>query len=87
MMIQNQRTGTDKKVRTGETEPRSEVGELLGEQHRADEEEMEEYAGGYLKARHGKVNAWLVVVIVVLIVWGIYYGFTYWGGLGEGLDY
>ncbi|MEX0732640.1 MAG: hypothetical protein WED00_18030 [Aquisalimonadaceae bacterium] len=48
---------------------------------------LEEYAGGYIKARHGKVNAWLVVVIVVLIVWAIYYGFTYWGGLGEGLDY
>jgi hypothetical protein len=49
--------------------------------------EFEEYAGGYIKARHGKVNAWLVVVIVGLIIWAIYYGFTYWGGLGEGLDY
>lgn len=50
-------------------------------------EELEEYAGGYIKARHGKVNAWLIVVIVVLIVWAIYYGFVYWGGLGSGLDY
>jgi hypothetical protein len=50
-------------------------------------EEMEEYAGGYIKARHGKVNAWLIVVIVVLIVWAVYYGFAYWGGLGSGLDY
>jgi hypothetical protein len=49
--------------------------------------ELEEYAGGYIQARHGKVNLWLVVVIVALIVWAIYYGFTYWGGLGEGLDY
>lgn len=49
--------------------------------------ELEEYAGGYIKARHGKVNTWLVVVIVTLIAWAIYYGFTYWGGLGEGLDY
>jgi hypothetical protein len=48
---------------------------------------LEDYAGGYIQARHGKVNAWLVVVIVVLIVWAIYYGFTHWGGLGEGLDY
>lgn len=53
--------------------------------HRADA--LEDYAGGYIQARHGKVNAWLVVVIVVLIVWAIYYGFTHWGGLGEGLDY
>jgi hypothetical protein len=49
--------------------------------------ELEEYAGGYIKARHGKVNGWLIVVIVVLIVWAIYYGFAYWGGLGAGLDY
>lgn len=53
--------------------------------HGADE--LENYAGGYIQAHHGKINAWLIVVIVVLIVWGIYYGFTYWGGLGEGLDY
>lgn len=53
--------------------------------HHADE--LEEYAGGYIKARHGRVNTWLVVVIVGLILWAIYYGFAYWGGLGEGLDY
>ncbi|HRP97202.1 MAG TPA: hypothetical protein PL143_13190 [Rhodocyclaceae bacterium] len=56
-----------------------------GEAHGPDA--LEDYAGGYIQARHGRVNAWLVVVIVVLIVWAIYYGFTYWGGLGEGLDY
>ncbi len=50
-------------------------------------EELENYAGGYIQARHGKINVWLIVVIVVLLVWGIYYGFTYWGDLGEGLDY
>lgn len=50
-------------------------------------EELEDYAGGYIQARHGRINAWLVVVIVVLLVWAVYYGFTYWGGLGEGLDY
>lgn len=53
--------------------------------HGADE--LENYAGGYIQARHGKVNGWLIVVIVVLLVWAVYYGFTYWGGLGEGLDY
>ncbi len=55
------------------------------ERHSADE--LEEYAGGYIQAHHGKINPWLVVVIVVLIVWAVYYGFTYWGDLGEGLDY
>lgn len=50
-------------------------------------DELEHYAGGYIQARHGRINGWLVVVIVVLILWAIYYGFTYWGGLGDGLDY
>ena len=50
-------------------------------------DELEEYAGGYIQARHGTIPIWLIVVIVVLLVWAIYYGFTYWGGLGEGLDY
>lgn len=50
-------------------------------------DELENYAGGYIQAHHGRINAWLVVVIVVLLVWALYYGFTYWGGLGEGLDY
>jgi hypothetical protein len=59
----------------------------MASHERNDAHEMEEYAGGYIKARHGKVNAWLVVVIVGLLLWAIYYGFTYWGGLGEGLDY
>jgi hypothetical protein len=99
MTMQDRPGGTEKRsdrqLPTGEAAPRSELSELLGPQYEGErreegerpEEEMEEYAGGYLKARHGKVDAWLVVVIVALIVWGIYYGFTYWGGLGEGLDY
>jgi hypothetical protein len=64
--------------------------DATGEAHRNPGDhagELEEYAGGYIKARHGKVNGWLIVVIVVLIVWAIYYGFAYWGGLGAGLDY
>jgi hypothetical protein len=50
-------------------------------------EQVEDYGGGAIKARHGRVNVWLLVVYLVLIVWAIYYGFTYWGGLGPGLDY
>ncbi len=63
----------------------STASDASAERHSPDD--LEEYAGGYIQARHGKINAWLIVVIVVLIVWAVYYGFTYWGGLGEGLDY
>ena len=51
------------------------------------EDARESYGDGSVSVRHGKVNGWLVVVYVVLFVWALYYGFTYWGGLGPGLDY
>jgi hypothetical protein len=74
---------------TSETSSNSRFAQGEGAEHHRTHsaDEMEEYAGGYIKARHGKINAWLIVVIVGLILWGIYYGFTYWGGLGEGLDF
>lgn len=50
-------------------------------------EQLEEYGGGHIKARHGRINGWLLVVYAVLFVWALYYGFHYWGGLGPGLDY
>jgi hypothetical protein len=46
---------------------------------------IEEYAGGEIKSYHGIVNRWLLVVYAILGVWGIYYLFVYWGGLGPGL--
>ena len=46
---------------------------------------IEEYAHGEIRAYHGIVNKWLLVVYAILAVWGIYYLFTYWGGLGPGL--
>lgn len=49
-------------------------------------QQTEDYAGGHLQTRHGHVNGWLLVVYLVLFVWAIYYGYTYWGGLGPGLD-
>jgi len=52
----------------------------------AHHEEVERY-GGHIEARHGKVNAWLMAVYLVLLVWALYYGWRYWGGLGPGLDY
>src|SRR3546814_9700072 len=53
---------------------------------KAHHEEVESY-GGHIQARHGRVDAWLLVVYFVLFVWALYYGYRYWGGLGPGLDY
>lgn len=46
---------------------------------------IDEYAQGEIGAYHGIVNGWLLVVYAILAVWGIYYLFRYWGGLGPGL--
>jgi hypothetical protein len=46
--------------------------------------EMEEYAGGTIQSRHGYIPVWLLVVYAVLFVWGLYYAYYYWGGLGPG---
>jgi hypothetical protein len=48
------------------------------------EDEMEEYGGGDIESRHGYIPIWLLVVYAVLLLWGLYYGFQYWGGLGPG---
>ena len=62
--------------------------ETSGEQaKRLPHEELEEYGAGHIKARHGRINAWLLVVYAALFVWALYYGYRYWGGLGPGLDY
>ena len=50
-------------------------------------DEVEKFADGEVSARHGRVNKWLMVVYAIMFVWAIYYGITYWGGLGPGLDY
>ena len=49
-------------------------------------EQTESFGGGHIKARHGRINGWLLIVYFVLFVWALYYGYTYWGGLGPGLD-
>ena len=48
------------------------------------DDEMEEYGGGAIEARHGYIPVWLLVVYLVLSLWGLYYGYDYWGGLGPG---
>ena len=46
--------------------------------------ELEEYAGGYIQARVGRIPVWLLVVYAVLFIWGLYSLVKYWGGLGPG---
>ena len=48
------------------------------------EHELEEYQGGEIQARHGYLPVWLLVVYAVLFIWGLYYAYHYWGGLGPG---
>ncbi len=45
---------------------------------------VEEFADGEIRSYHGRVDAWLLVVYAVLAVWGVYYLFAFWGGLGPG---
>jgi hypothetical protein len=49
--------------------------------------ETEEYAGGTIQSQHGYLPVWLLVVYAVLFVWGLYYAYNYWGGLGPGRIY
>jgi len=46
--------------------------------------EVEEFADGEIRSYRGRVNRWLLVVYAVLAVWGVYYLFAFWGGLGPG---
>lgn len=55
--------------------------------HMSHEDELEEYGGGAIEARHGYIPIWLLVVYAVLFLWGMYYAYTYWGGLGPGRIY
>jgi hypothetical protein len=63
--------------RTSATHPEAGAGE-------SSHPELEEYAGGYIQAHHGYIPAWLLVVYFALCVWGLYYAYQYWGGLGPG---
>ena len=46
--------------------------------------ELEDYGGGTIQARHGYLPIWLLVVYAVLFLWGLYYAYHYWGGVGPG---
>jgi hypothetical protein len=45
---------------------------------------VEEFADGEIAGHRGRVDGWLLAVYAVLAVWGVYYLFTFWGGLGPG---
>lgn len=45
---------------------------------------LQDYQGGQIQDRHGYLPVWLLAVYAVLALWGLYYGFVYWGGLGPG---
>lgn len=49
--------------------------------------ELEEYAGGYIKAWVGRIPIWLLAVYAILFLWALYYIVVYWGGLGPGRIY
>jgi hypothetical protein len=46
--------------------------------------ELEEYAGGSIKARVGRIPLWLLVVYFGLFFWALFYLYSFWGGLGPG---
>ncbi len=46
---------------------------------------IEEYAQGEIRAYHGIVNKWLLLVYAILFVWGVYYLVKYWSGVEPGL--
>ena len=50
------------------------------------DQQVEQYGGDRLQARHGRINTWLGAVYLIMLIWALYYGITYWGGLGPGLD-
>ena len=46
---------------------------------------VERFADGEILGYHGRVDGWLLAVYAVLALWGVYYLFVFWGGLGPGL--
>ena len=49
------------------------------------DDDIDEFADGEVSTRHGRINAWLLVVYVALTIWAVVYLLVYWGGLGPGL--
>jgi hypothetical protein len=47
---------------------------------------VHDYADGEIQTYAGRVNAWLIVLYVILALWAAYYLLVHWGGLGPGLE-
>ena len=47
---------------------------------------VRDYADGEIQTYSGRINSWLIVVYVILVLWAAYYLVVYWGGLGPGLE-
>jgi hypothetical protein len=45
---------------------------------------VERFAGDEIESYRGGVDGWLLAVYAVLALWGVYYLFAFWGGLGPG---
>jgi hypothetical protein len=67
------------------SDPDSADRERTIEEHGRTRGPTEEFARGEIRSYHGIVNRWLLAVYAILTVWGLYYLFKYWGGLGPGL--
>lgn len=46
--------------------------------------ELQDYQGGEIQDRHGILPVWLLVVYGVLFLWGLFYSYNFWGGVGPG---
>jgi hypothetical protein len=55
-----------------------------GHPERTEAPHVEEFADGEILSYRGRVDGWLLAVYAVLAVWGVYYLFAFWGGLGPG---
>jgi hypothetical protein len=62
----------------------AELARRMEDEESGSRSEQELYSGGHISAR---IPTWLLVVYAVMLLWGLYYAYKNWGGLGPGLDY
>lgn len=43
------------------------------------QDEVYEFRDSNLRERHGYYPLWLAIVAVVLVLWSVWYAYTYWG--------
>jgi hypothetical protein len=37
-----------------------------------------------VQAKHGYLPIWLLIVYAIMFLWGLWYAYQYWGGVGPG---